>query len=114
MTAFPSPVRMVFRALILALLAFAIFGPLLNLLLWAFAERWYFPNKLPLEFGLKYWYRVFQPRGDALESLGTSVWIAMLTVVFSLAVAIPAGYALAGLKLPWGGSMLLAFLLPRA
>src|SRR6185369_930074 len=28
---------------LLALLAFAIFGPLANLLLWAFAEKWYFP-----------------------------------------------------------------------
>jgi ABC-type spermidine/putrescine transport system permease subunit II len=91
----PSPVYAVFRVVVLALLAFAIFGPLLNLLLWAFAERWYFPNKLPLEYGLTYWYRVFQPRGNALASLGTSVWIAVLTVAFSLAVAIPAGYALA-------------------
>src|SRR6202521_2819389 len=112
--ALPSPVRMVFRALILALLAFAIFGPLLNLLLWAFAERWYFPNKLPLEYGFTYWYRVFQPRGNALASLGTSVWIAVLTVVVALAVAIPAGYALARLKLRWRGLILLAFLLPQA
>jgi ABC-type spermidine/putrescine transport system permease subunit II len=74
--ALPSPVRALMRALVLALLAFAIFGPLLNLLLWAFAERWYFPSKLPSEFGLTYWYRVFQPRGNALASLGTSVWIA--------------------------------------
>ena len=114
MSALPSSVRMIFRALILALLAFAIFGPLLNLLLWAFAERWYFPNKLPLEFGLTYWYRVFQPRGNALASLGTSVWIAVLTVAFSLAVAIPAGFALARLKLPWRGAILLVFLLPQA
>src|SRR6266705_2399347 len=110
----PSTLRTLFRALILALLAFAIFGPLLNLLLWAFAERWYFPNKLPIEYGLTYWYRVFQPRGNALASLGTSVWIAILTVFFSLAVAVPAGYALARLKLPWRGVILLAFLLPQA
>ena len=83
-----------------ALFAFAIFGPLANLLLWAFAEKWYFPNKLPSEFGFAFWERVFSPRGDALASLGTSVWIAVLTVVVSLAVAIPAGYALARLKLP--------------
>ena len=50
----PSPLRTVLRAIALALFAFAIFGPLLNLLLWAFAERWYFPNKLPLEFGLTF------------------------------------------------------------
>ncbi len=92
--ALPSPLRSVLRAILLALFAFAIFGPLLNLLLWAFAEKWYFPNKLPLEFGLTFWYRVFQPRGNALASLGTSVWIAFLTVVLSLAVAVPAGYAL--------------------
>ena len=87
---------------------------MLNLLLWAFAERWYFPSKLPSQFGLTFWYRVFQPRGNALESLGTSVWIAMLTVVLSLAVAVPAGYALARLRLPWRGLILFLFLLPQA
>lgn len=102
------------RAALLALLAFAIFGPLLNLVLWAFAEKWYFPSKLPLEYGLTFWYRVFAPRGNALASLGTSVWIAILTVVVSLAVAVPAGYALARLRLPWRGLILLAFLLPQA
>ena len=102
------------RALVLALLTFAIFGPLLNLVLWAFAERWYFPNKIPSQFGFTFWERVFSPRGNAIASLGTSVWIALLTVVVSLAVAIPAGYALARLKLRWRGLILLAFLLPQA
>ena len=32
----------VFKALALAALAFAIIGPLANLVLWSFAERWYF------------------------------------------------------------------------
>jgi putative spermidine/putrescine transport system permease protein len=102
------------RAALLALLAFVIFGPLLNLALWAFAEKWYFPSKLPLEYGLTFWRRVFAPRGNALASLGTSIWIALLTVALSLAVAIPAGYALARLRLPWRGLILLAFLLPQA
>src|SRR5205823_14671825 len=35
----PSSLRTLLRAVVLALFAFAIFGPLLNLLLWAFAER---------------------------------------------------------------------------
>ena len=85
-------------AILLALLAFVIFGPLANLFLWAFAEKWYFPNKLPQEFGLTFWARVFAPRGNALASLGTSIWIALLTVLLSLVVAIPAGYALARLS----------------
>jgi ABC-type spermidine/putrescine transport system permease subunit II len=106
--------RKLATAALLALFAFAIFGPLANLLLWAFAEKWYFPSKLPSEFGFAFWQRVFNPRGNALVSLGTSVWIALLTVVVSLAVAIPAGYALARLKLPWRGAILLLFLLPQA
>jgi putative spermidine/putrescine transport system permease protein len=106
--------RMLVTAVLLALFAFAIFGPLANLLLWAFAEKWYFPSKLPSEFGFGFWQRVFNPRGNALASLGTSVWIAVLTVVVSLAVAIPAGYALARLRLPWRGAILLLFLLPQA
>lgn len=102
------------RAVLIGLLAFVIFGPLANLLLWAFAERWYYPGKLPQEFGLKFWLQVFQPRGNAVQSLITSVWIALLTVAFCLAVAVPAGYALARLKLPWRGFILLLFLLPQA
>lgn len=112
----PSPrwLKTLVTAALLALFAFAIFGPLANLLLWAFAEKWYFPSKLPSEYGFAFWQRVFNPRGDALASLGTSVWIAVLTVIVSLAVAIPAGYALARLKLPFRGAILLLFLLPQA
>ena len=101
-------------AIVLGLLAFVIFGPLANLLLWAFAERWYFPGKLPQEFGLTFWGKVFSPRGNALASLGTSIWIALLTVAVALAVAIPAGFALARLKLRYRSLILLAFLLPQA
>ncbi|MEO8303332.1 MAG: ABC transporter permease subunit [Betaproteobacteria bacterium] len=111
---FPGWARALVTAILLALFAFAIFGPLLNLVLWAFAEKWYFPSKLPSEYGFLFWQRVFNPRGNALASLGTSVWIAVLTVVVSLAVAIPAGYALARLKLPWRGAILFLFLLPQA
>ena len=106
--------QMLATGVVLALIAFAIFGPLANLFLWAFAEKWYFPNKIPLEFGLTFWARVFSPRGGAVASLGTSIWIAVLTVIVSLAVAIPAGYALARLKLPFRGAILLLFLLPQA
>ena len=102
------------RVVVILLLAFAIFGPLANLVLWGFAERWYFPNKLPQEFGLTFWGRVFSPRGGAVGSLWTSIAIACLTVAVTLTVAIPAGYALARLKLPARTLILLVFLLPQA
>lgn len=102
------------RALLLGALAFVVFGPLANLLLWAFAEKWYFPHALPLEYGLSFWARVFSERGHAWEALGNSLLIAGLTVLASLALAVPAGYALARLKLPLRGMILFAFLIPQA
>ena len=101
-------------ALLIALLALAIFGPLTNLLIWSVTERWYFPHKLPLEWGFSFWERVFRPRGNAMDSLVTSIWIATFTVVACLALSVPAGYALARLKLPVRALIMLAFLLPQA
>lgn len=106
--------RWIPRAILFGLLAFAIFGPLANLLLWTVTEKWYFPHALPLEYGLSFWGKVFAPRGNAMVSLGMSAMIACLTVALSLLLAIPAGYALARLKLPFRGLILLALLIPNA
>ncbi len=102
------------RVVVLGLLAFAIFGPLANLLLWAVAETWYYPYKLPVTYGTKFWELVFRPRHDAMLSLGTSLAIAVFTVAACLVVSIPAGWALARRRLPWRTLILLAFLLPQA
>jgi putative spermidine/putrescine transport system permease protein len=102
------------RAIALGLLAFIIFGPLTNLFLWAVTERWYFPHALPLEYGLSYWGRVFSPRGTAMESLTNSILVAFLTVALAMALAVPAGYALARLRLPLRALIMLTFLIPQA
>ncbi len=104
----------ILKAGALALFAFILIGPLLNLVLWSVAERWYTPFKLPVVYGLRYWEVVFRPTGDAMSSLATSVMIATLVVVVALAVSIPAGYALARLRLPLRTAIMIAFLLPQA
>jgi len=57
---------------------------------------------------------VFRPEAGAMRALGTSILVAVLTVVLSLAVAIPAGYALSRRNLPLRSLFLLVFLLPQA
>ena len=104
----------VWRSTALGLLAFAIFGPLANLVLWAVAIQWYFPHKLPLTYGFRYWSEVFKPTSDAFASLGTSIEIAVITVIVCLLLAVPAGYALGRRSLPWRGLILLIILLPQA
>ena len=55
-----------------ALLPSSSSGRSLNLVLWAFAERWYFPTSCR-RVRLHVLGAVFAPRGDAIGSLGTSV-----------------------------------------
>ena len=102
------------RGTALGLLAHIVFAPLANLALWAVAIRWYFPHKLPLTYGFDYWYEVFKPTGDAAASLGTSVVIAVTTVGVCLLLAVPAGYSLGRLRLPWRDTILSILLVPQA
>ena len=102
------------RGLLIGLLAVAIFGPLLNMLIWTVTEAWYFPAKLPVRWGFAFWGKVFKPEAGAMVALWTSLVIAVLTVLLSLAVAIPAGYALSKRDLPMRSLFLLFFLLPQA
>src|SRR6516165_3383321 len=97
----------IMRGGLLGGLAFAIFGPLANLLLWAVAIQWYYPHKLPLTYGLRYWGEVFKPTSDAFASLGTSIVIAVITVIVCLLLAVPAGYALGRRLVPGRGLILL-------
>lgn len=104
----------VLPAIMIGLCAFVVFGPLVNLFMWAFAETWFFPARYPTEYGFDFWRRVFRPRAGAWTSLFASVWIAVATVGLSMALAVPAGYALARLALPARTLIMLIFLLPQA
>lgn len=102
------------RGLLLGLFAFFVFGPLVNLVLWSVAESWFWPNRLPSQYGFRFWERVFRPEGQAMESLWFSIWIATLTTLLCLAVSVPAAWALAKANLRWRAAILLLFLLPQA
>ena len=102
------------RGLLLAAFAFLLFGPVVNLVLWSVAEAWFWPNRLPSQYGFRFWERVFRPEGQAMESLWLSIWIASLTTLLCLLVSVPAAWALAKARLRWRALILLLFLLPQA
>jgi ABC-type spermidine/putrescine transport system permease subunit II len=76
------------QTLLLIFMLLAMFGPLLNLLIWTVAESWFFPHTLPAQWGLKYWYQVFSPYSDVSGSLITSVLIAVLSVAVCLLISV--------------------------
>ncbi len=106
--------KWVWRAVLLAIFAFFVLGPIGNLMIWSVAEQWFWPNRLPSQWGFRFWEVVFRPTGRAMESLWLSIWIALLTTATCLVVSVPAGYALARGKLPWRPIVMLIFLLPQA
>jgi ABC-type spermidine/putrescine transport system permease subunit II len=111
----------VLEILLLVIIVFLLFGPMTGLFLWSFAIRWYWPHVLPQEFGLGYWRQALGLQRDwaiAAVSIGDAFWtslvVALVVVVLVMAMAIPAGYALARCRVPLKALILLLFLMPKA
>jgi putative spermidine/putrescine transport system permease protein len=95
----------------LALAAF-ILGPLMTLLVWAFAGTWLFPNLLP-EFSLKWWYYVLE-NPNVGKAIQMSFLSAPIATLLSAVICIPAAYAFARLEFPGRRMLLLSFLSANA
>ena len=89
--------RAVGAAALLALASF-ILGPLLTLLVWAFAGTWLFPNLLP-EFSLRWWTFVLG-NADVGKAIRMSLLSAPTATLISAVICIPAAYAFARLEFP--------------
>jgi len=108
--------------LILLLAVFlVIFGPMMSLFLWSVAMRWYWPATLPQEIGFDYWRQALGLQQSLaigavsiLPAFFLSLAIAVIVVCIAMLIAIPAGYALAKYKIPFGAVIMFLFLMPNA
>ncbi|CAH1219185.1 MULTISPECIES: ABC transporter permease [Paenibacillus] len=94
---------------------FAVFfaGPLLNLLVLAFSEKWNYPDVLPQVWGFKWWNFVLA-KDDIVSSISLSFLIATLVTALSIVLCIPAAYAFARIQFPLKRMFLFSFLLTNA
>lgn len=99
----------------------AVIGPISSLVIWSVAETWFWPHALPQQVGLAYWRQALGLETSLaigalsiVPALVLSVFVAVVTVVLAMAISIPAGYALAKYRIPFGGVLLLLFLMPNA
>jgi putative spermidine/putrescine transport system permease protein len=95
------------------LLALVILGPMMNVFLWAFTERWRYPALLPTEWGLRFWPDTFA-RADIAQGFATSVWVSLVVTGLSAVICLPAAYAFARLRFPGRTVLLLSFLATNA
>ena len=107
--------------LMLVLVFLLIIGPMMSLFIWSVAHRWYWPNTLPQEVGFEYWKQALGMRTSLaigaisiLPAFFLSLGIAVVVVIISMLIAIPAGYALAKHRIPFGAFIMFLFLMPNA
>ena len=90
-----------------------IMGPMLNVFLWAFTQRWSYPSLLPTTWGVQYWPDTFR-RADIAAGFVSSVWISLTVTALSAVICLPAAYAFARLRFPGRTVFLLSFLATNA
>ncbi len=107
-----SPLKLTLRLLAYFITIFVIIGPLSGLVIWSFAEKWYWPNIFPQQWGIAYWVKAF--RGDMIHSFTTGLEIAVIATTVVMLISIPLAYVLARYKIPFKTIILALFLLPQA
>ena len=99
--------------ILLAVFILFFYGPLLNMLMLAFANEYNVPSVLPKEWGFKWWGYVFGQK-SLVSSMIQSFIIAIATTVISMIFCIPAAYSLARFQYPGRKVFMLSFLLTNA
>ena len=99
--------------ILLAVFILFFYGPLLNMLMLAFANEYNVPSVLPQEWGFKWWGYVFGQK-SLVSSMIQSFIIAIATTVISMIFCIPAAYSLARFQYPGRKVFMLSFLLTNA
>nr|WP_145402243.1 ABC transporter permease subunit [Paenibacillus xylanexedens] len=105
--------RRIIEFLLLTIFAVFFAGPLVNLLVLAFSEKWNYPDILPQVWGFKWWNFVLA-KDDIVSSISLSFLIAALVTLLSIVICIPAAYAFARLQFPLKRMFLFSFLLTHA
>jgi len=105
--------RRFWEFIILAVFLLFFYGPMVNMFMLAFANKYDAPSVFPQVWGLKYWKFVFSQE-NLVSSIGQSFLIAFITMVASMLICIPAAYSIARFKYPGRKVFMLSFLLTNA
>lgn len=100
------------RNLTLLLIVAVLFLPFLPLLIWSFAQGWYFPQLVPPQWTLEHWQAILAASTKVGQGFLQSLVIASLSTALALLVGLPAGRALGLLEFPGQGAIKLFLLLP--
>ena len=99
--------------LLLAAFILFFYGPMLNMLMLAFANEYTAPAVLPQQWGFKWWSYVFS-QNSLVSSIVQSFIVAIVTTAVPMVLCIPAAYSIARFKYRGRKIFMLSFLLTNA
>ena len=99
-------------ALLIAM-GLAMLGPVVTVILWAFALKWRYPSLLPTAWGLKYWHDMLG-REMVITPILTSLALASLAATAAALICWPVAFAFARLKFPGRQVLLFSFIAAQA
>jgi putative spermidine/putrescine transport system permease protein len=102
-----------FEFIILAVFLLFFYGPIINLLMLAFANSYDVPAVIPQQFGFKWWAFVLAQK-NLVASITLSFVFAVVTTAVSMVLCLPAAYAIARFNFPGRRLFMLSFLLTNA
>ena len=105
--------RKFWEFIILAVFILFFYGPLLNMVMLAFADKYDVPNVIPQAWGFKWWNYIFSQK-SLVTSMIQSFIIAIITTLVSMVFCIPAAYSIARFKYRGRKLFMLSFLLTNA
>ena len=105
--------RKFWEFIILAVFILFFYGPLLNMVMLAFANKYEVPHVIPEQWGFKWWGYIFSQK-SLVTSMIQSFVIAIITTLVSMVFCIPAAYSIARFKYKGRKLFMLSFLLTNA
>jgi putative spermidine/putrescine transport system permease protein len=104
------------EAILLSLFLLFFYGPLMNTLMIAFADKYMYAESrtfLPPAFSLKWWQFVLSQK-NLVSAIGLSFIVATVTTLGSLVICLPAAYAFARINFPLKPLFQFSFLFANA
>jgi putative spermidine/putrescine transport system permease protein len=82
------------HSILIVAILIGVVAPLIPLVIWSFAHRWFFPAALPTEWGWRAWNYVFSDGSQVAQALLNSAVVALAVTLLSALIGLPAGRAL--------------------
>ena len=99
--------------ILLAIFVLFFYGPLFNMLTLSFAGKYEYPDVFPQTYSLKWWDYILS-KGQMVQSITTSLILAIVVTAISLLICLPAAYAIARYQFKGRSFVRLSFLLTNA